>query len=70
MTDDPYVYPGTSVLINKYDIRNAEELERTERELVAERLRQMQRDIDDAMPAIRPATKRTALNFTTLTSLH
>jgi cell filamentation protein len=40
MTDDPYVYPGTSVLKNKLDIRDAELLDYHERELVAHRIAQ------------------------------
>jgi cell filamentation protein len=31
MTDDPYVYPGTSVLRNKFGIRDAAELDEVER---------------------------------------
>ena len=38
MSDDPYVYPGTTVLKNKFDIRDAVALDETERELVAPRL--------------------------------
>lgn len=40
MSDDPYVYPGTDVLINKFDIREPSALEETEREFVAQRLTQ------------------------------
>src|ERR1700759_2271368 len=40
MTDDPYVYPGTSVLKNKLDIRDADLLDYHERELVAHRIAQ------------------------------
>lgn len=40
MSDDPYVYPGTSVLKNQFNIRDAAALDETERELVAERLTQ------------------------------
>lgn len=39
MSDDPYVYPGTIVLINKFGIRDYDALELTEREAVAQRLR-------------------------------
>lgn len=35
---DPYVYPGTNVLINKYGIRDQDRLEIAERLLVFERL--------------------------------
>ena len=38
MSDDPYVYPGTSVLRNRIGIRDARELERVERQLVRERV--------------------------------
>ena len=38
MSDDPYVYPGTIVLKNKFDIRDVVALDETERELVAQRL--------------------------------
>lgn len=40
MSDDPYVYPGTSILKNIFDIRDAAALDETERELVAQRLTQ------------------------------
>lgn len=30
--NDPYIYPGTQTLINKFNIKNAEELERIEKE--------------------------------------
>ena len=40
MTDDPYVYPGTIVLRNKLDLRDADRLDYHERELVAQRIRQ------------------------------
>ena len=42
---DPYVYPGTNVLINKDDIRDPVELERFERALAAQRLREGLPDI-------------------------
>lgn len=35
MSDDPYVYPGTDILINKEDIRDADELRRVETEITA-----------------------------------
>jgi cell filamentation protein len=35
---DPYVYPGTQVLINKEDIRDAEELAVFERVMSAQRM--------------------------------
>lgn len=38
MSDDPYVYPGTSVLRNRLGIRDADELDRVERQLVRERI--------------------------------
>jgi cell filamentation protein len=34
MSDDPYVYPGTTVLRNKFSIRNARLLDRVERRFV------------------------------------
>ncbi len=37
---DPYVYPGTSVLRNKLDIRSEQVLDRVERRLVAQRSRE------------------------------
>jgi cell filamentation protein len=40
MTEDPYLYPGTKVLRNKLDIRDAAELEYIEREFVILRTRQ------------------------------
>lgn len=40
MQDDPYVYPGTTVLKNKLNIRNHRLLEQAERRLTAERLEQ------------------------------
>jgi cell filamentation protein len=39
MTDDPYVYPGTSILRNKLGITNAGELDRVERLWVTQRAR-------------------------------
>lgn len=39
MTDDPYVYAGTSVLINRFDIREQAALDRIERQFVAQRTR-------------------------------
>lgn len=38
MVGNPYCYPGTSVLRNKQDIRDADELERFERMMVAQRM--------------------------------
>jgi cell filamentation protein len=40
MSDDPYVYPGTVVLKNKLNIRDAALLDFHERELVTQRIRQ------------------------------
>jgi len=40
MNDDPYVYPGTSILINKLGIHSTEELDTAEREIVSRRLLQ------------------------------
>jgi hypothetical protein len=40
MADDPYCYPGTNVLINKEDIRAADDLEQFERLATAQRLRE------------------------------
>lgn len=37
---DPYVYSGTEVLINKEDIRDAEDLEQFERLMTAQRMRE------------------------------
>lgn len=38
MSDDPYVYPGTSVLRNRLGIRESGELDRVERQFVRERI--------------------------------
>jgi fido (protein-threonine AMPylation protein) len=38
MVENPYCYPGSSVLRNKQDIRDAAELERFERLMVAQRM--------------------------------
>ena len=38
MNDDPYVYPGTSILRNKLNIRSAVSLDRVERRLVVVRI--------------------------------
>lgn len=38
MNDDPYLYPGSSVLRNKLGIDNAETLDRREREIVTQRI--------------------------------
>jgi cell filamentation protein len=40
MSDDPYVYPGTSILRNKLGIRDEVELDRVERRLGTQRIRQ------------------------------
>lgn len=40
MTDDPYVYPGTRILMNKLDIRDAEILDLAERRFTTIRVRQ------------------------------
>lgn len=40
MSDDPYLFPGTTVLRNKLDIRSATMLDRVERRLVTQRIRQ------------------------------
>ncbi|MGK9053961.1 Fic/DOC family protein [Neorhizobium petrolearium] len=37
---DPYVYPGTRILKNKLDIRDAEELDRVERQYVWSRIQE------------------------------
>jgi cell filamentation protein len=39
--NDPYCYPGTNVLINKYGIRNQSELDKTEANLTVVRLKQL-----------------------------
>jgi cell filamentation protein len=36
--DDPYVYPGTSILRNRFGIRNTGQLDAMERRLVAQRI--------------------------------
>ncbi|MGV3549964.1 Fic/DOC family protein [Rhizobium sp.] len=38
MSDDPYVYAGTSILRNRLDIRDSDELDKVERQLVRERI--------------------------------
>lgn len=38
MSDDPYVYAGTSILRNRLGIRDSHELDRIERQLVRERI--------------------------------
>jgi len=38
MSDDPYVYPGTTVLRNKLGIRDAAKLDHAERRLVVDRI--------------------------------
>lgn len=40
MSDDPYVYPGTNVLRNKLNIRDAGQLDKAERLLVTQRMRE------------------------------
>jgi cell filamentation protein len=40
MSDDPYVYPGTLILKNKFGLRNAEELDRLERRFATQRARE------------------------------
>ncbi len=40
MSEDPYVYPGTVVLINKFGIRDEDALEVTEREYATQRISQ------------------------------
>lgn len=40
MTDDPYVYPGTDILRNKLDLRDARLLDHHERALVTQRARE------------------------------
>ncbi|CAN5216090.1 hypothetical protein BH10PSE6_BH10PSE6_13880 [soil metagenome] len=39
MTEDPYLYPETNVLRNKLEIRDLTALDRAERRLVAQRIR-------------------------------
>lgn len=43
MNDDPYVYPGTDVLINKEDIRDRDELDAFERIMTANRMEHLPR---------------------------
>jgi cell filamentation protein len=38
--DDPYLYPSSAVLINKFGIRNAKQLDHLERQLVLQRERE------------------------------
>lgn len=45
MSQDPYVYPGTDVLINKENIRDPRELEVFERVMTANRMEHLPRDI-------------------------
>lgn len=40
VSDDPYIYPGTSVLKNKLEIRNSDALEQAERKLATLRARE------------------------------
>ena len=39
MTEDPYLYPGTNVLRNKLELRDLTALDRAERRLVAQRVK-------------------------------
>ena len=43
MSDDPYVYPGTIVLRNKFGIRDAERFDYVERRLTTSRARKASR---------------------------
>jgi cell filamentation protein len=43
---DPYVYPGTSVLINKLDLQDQSELDRFERLMVTQRLSEPPPNVD------------------------
>jgi cell filamentation protein len=45
VSEDPYVYPGTDVLINKEDIRDRDELEAFERLVTANRLEHLPRRV-------------------------
>nr|WP_294516210.1 Fic family protein [uncultured Rhodopila sp.] len=45
MSDDPYVYPGTDVLINREAIRDRSELEVFERVITANRMEHLPRNI-------------------------
>jgi cell filamentation protein len=45
LTQHPYCYPGTDVLINKEDIRDKDELEKLERRLSADRLTTLPRGL-------------------------
>jgi cell filamentation protein len=45
VSDDPYVYPGTDVLINKEGIRDAGELEQFERVVTANRMEHLPADV-------------------------
>jgi cell filamentation protein len=45
VSEDPYVYPGTDVLINKEDIRDRDELEAFERLVTANRMEQLPRRV-------------------------
>ena len=38
---DPYCYPQTGVLINKYNVKNQEELDKIEADLTVARLQQI-----------------------------
>lgn len=45
MSDDPYVYPGTNVLINSENIRDRDELDVFERVITANRMEHLPRNI-------------------------
>jgi cell filamentation protein len=45
VSEDPYVYPGTDVLINKEDIRDRDDLEAFERVMSANRMEHLPQDI-------------------------
>ena len=52
---DPYVYEGTNVLINKLDIRNENDLDKAESELVIFAIEQLKLDsfnIDSILDAL------------------
>ena len=53
MSDDPYVYPGTTVLINCLGIRDPDELERVERRLVVQRAEESVPTGDFDLPHLR-----------------
>lgn len=47
MSDDPYLYPGTEVLRNRLGIRDADELERVEAELVLVRTVELRSHVEE-----------------------